>query len=74
MITQTTTQKNVTMAVVTAFGLIIAALKMATGKSVTEQQQIWSSVLAVAVLATTTTMAKKSIVVVILKQSLLMSC
>ncbi len=74
MITQTTAQKNVTMAVVTAFGLIITALKMATGKSVTEQQQIWSFVLAVAVLATTTTMTKKSIVVVILKQSLLMSC
>ena len=57
-----------------AFGLITATLKMVTGKSVTEQLQIWSSVLAVAVLATTTTMAKKSIVVVILKQSLLTSC
>lgn len=56
------------------FGLIIVALKMATGKSVTEQQQIWSFALAVVVLATTTTMTKKSIVVVILKQSLLMSC
>lgn len=49
MITQTTTQKSVTTAVVTAFGPIITALKMATGKSVTEQQQIWSFALAVAV-------------------------
>lgn len=44
--------ENVTMAVIMAFGLIVIALKMVTGESVTEQQQTSNIVLYVVTLMT----------------------
>ena len=52
MTIQTMILKNVTMAVIMAFELIIIALKMVTGKSVTEQQQTSNIVLYVVTLMT----------------------